>query len=133
MPKFGMAKKSQRGRGRGSMGRGPYKSAEDPDLYGRGGIKLRQWRLYREMTVAQLAERANLSTGTISGIESATAGYGHATLVQLAKALDTTVAGLFGVNPLKHAEFWSVWDKLDDAQRRRVMDFALGMLGITKP
>src|SRR5262245_1582613 len=132
MPKFGMGKKSRRGQGRGTMGRGPYKTGEDPDLYGKGGIKVRQWRIFRGLTVAELAERANLSTGTISSIEGATSGYGHATLGQLAKALETSVAALFGVNPLKDVEFWSVWDKLDDSQRQRVMDFAMGMLGITK-
>src|SRR5262245_9254829 len=95
--------------------RGPYRSKDDPTAYGLAGIKVRQWRLYRKMTVAVLAERARLAPGMISNIEAGKVGFGPDTLVRLAAALDTTVAGLFGVDPLRHVEFWSIWDQADDA------------------
>jgi DNA-binding XRE family transcriptional regulator len=111
--------------------RGPYET-DDPEKLGTGDIKLRQWRLFRKMTVAMLAEAAELSTGTISGIEGGDLGYSYVTLHKLAKALRTTVAGLFGVNPLKDREFWSVWDQASAPQRQRIMDHALGVVGPRK-
>lgn len=112
----------------GKAARGPYKAAEeDPEKFGKGGIKLRQWRLYRRMTVADLADRAGLSTGTITDIESGKNGWGPVTLLKLADALGTSPAGLLGINPLKDPDFWAVWSGATEPQRRRITDFALGI------
>lgn len=80
--------------------RGPYlKEVNDPDQVGQAGIRVRQHRLARAWTVAKLAEVADLSQGTISGIESAKSGYSADALEKLAAALETTVGGLFDVDP----------------------------------
>jgi transcriptional regulator with XRE-family HTH domain len=115
--------------------RGPYKqSPEDLEKLGTLGMKLRQWRKYRNsMTIEQLAAEARVSTGTISGLEAADSGFSPTTIAKLCKALDITTAQLFGTNPLKHPDFWSIWDRADERQRERIQDHAIGVVGKIRP
>lgn len=109
--------------------RGPY-GPEDQEKLGTDGIHLRQWRLFRGMTIAALAEAADVANGTITGIESGDVGWTSSMLSKLAIALDTTTAALLGVNPLKGSEqFLSLWDRADKAQRQRIDDYAQGVVG----
>lgn len=113
--------------------RGPYKiDVENPEKLGTGGIKLRQWRIHRDMTVAMLAAKADVSTGTVSDIEAAKLGWSWRTLHKLADALRTTPAALLGVNPLADREFWTIWDDASEPQRQRIADYAMGAVGEKK-
>lgn len=128
---FSMAKD---GKAKVPITRGPYRQApEDLEKLGTLGIKLRQWRVYRAMTIEILAEKARVSTGTISGIEGGRSGFTHTTISKLSKALHTTPGALLGLNPLAHAEFWSIWDRADERQRERIQDHAFGVVGKIKP
>jgi transcriptional regulator with XRE-family HTH domain len=107
--------------------RGPYqKDVEDPDQVGLAGIRLRQHRLARAWTVEKLAEKAGLSPGTISGIESGKSGYSPATLEKLAHALDTTVGGLFDIDPRpgKGGATLELYRHASDEQRRKLDEMA---------
>lgn len=118
-------------RGRKPGPRGPYlQEVGDPDQLGTGGIRLRQHRLARAWTIEVLAEKANLSVGTISGIEGGTVGYSYISLKKLAKALETTVGALFDVDPRPgHAvEIWPLWSRASERQRQRMLDHAKGVM-----
>lgn len=119
-----MAKKKLLGR------RGPY-DADDPTQFGTLGIKLRQWRLFLEMTIEELAEAAKVSTGTISGIEAGGSGFSKESLPKLANALGVTIGQLFDVNPLADREFWTIWREANSSQRQRIHDFAHGLIDKT--
>jgi transcriptional regulator with XRE-family HTH domain len=126
-----MAKK-QGGRPAGK--RGPYKTesdVSDPDQLGTGWIKVRQHRLAKPWTVEMLAEVAEMSQGTISGIEGGKVGYSHQTLIKLANALGTTVGALFDVDPRggKGGEIYPLWGRASPSQRQRIIAYTKGMLG----
>lgn len=121
-----------RGRRGGRPGgpRGPYRSdILDPNELGSGGIRVRQHRHKKQWTIEVLAERANLSTGTISGIEKGTLGYGPETLQKLAIALGTTIPGLFlPPHTRDDSEFLQLLERADDAEFQRITDFARGVV-----
>jgi transcriptional regulator with XRE-family HTH domain len=130
MHNFSMAKASKPKSKIG--GRGPYrrKSAQDLAQVGRGGILLRQWRMHREMTVEALAGRAQVSNGTVTGIENGTVGFTGDTLDKLAKALGTNIAFLFGINPLAGAEteILAIWEAASKEERQRIVDYSRGVV-----
>lgn len=132
LPNVSMAKRTAKGRGTGS--RGPYKEVEDPEGLGTGGIRLRQHRLAKLMTVEKLAERAGVSSGTISGIERGKLGYSPDTLNALAKALGTTVGALFDVDPKAEdgGEIWPLWGRANAPEKQRILDYAKGVVGSKK-
>jgi transcriptional regulator with XRE-family HTH domain len=114
--------------------RGPYKSdVADPNQLGTGGIRLRQHRLSKGWTIEVLAREASLSDGTITGIEAGKLGYGHETLNKLAKALHVSVGALFDEDPRNkaadHVEIGPLWRRAKPDQRRRIADFAKGVVG----
>lgn len=78
---------------------------------------LREWREHRGLTLEQLAERANLSLGTVSGVELYRVDFTGKTLRQLAEALETTAASLIAGPPSEDGEIWSIWDELGRQDR----------------
>lgn len=132
MPKVSMAKRTAKGRGAGA--RGPYKEVEDAERLGTGGIRLRQHRLSKFLTVEALAELAGVSGGTISGIENGKLGYSPDTLVALAGALETTVGSLFDVDPRDNggSEIWPIWSRASGTERQRILDYSRGVVGVKK-
>lgn len=80
---------------------------------------VKQWRIYREMTVEELAEAAEMSTGNISALENQRQGYSPEGLEKLAKALKTTRTALLEVDPEsdRTKSFWQLWARATpDAQ-----------------
>lgn len=111
--------------------RGPYKlSPEELAKFGTGGIKLRQWRAFRGLTIPILALKAGVSAGTISQIENAETGWGDNMIIDLSNALEIEPAMLLGVNPLEKPEFWELWNRADPGQKLRINDYALGVVGV---
>lgn len=133
MRKFSVAQKPRK-----TGKRGPYKTrpktgtlgdVEDPDKLGTGGIRLRQHRLARGWTVEMLSIEADLSPGTISGIERGELGWSKDSLAKLAKALKTTIGALFDRDPRRgrEGEFYVLYERLDAGKRQRVRDFTKGI------
>lgn len=102
---------------------------EKADKLGTGGIRLRQHRLARDWLVSDLAEKAGVSNGTISGLENGASWASDAVLERLATALGVTVGELFEVDPRqgKAPGIWTLWRAADEAERQRILDYAMGV------
>lgn len=116
--------RTKRGAKTDTAARGPYFSPEDLLQRGTAGVYLRQWRALRKMTIAALAESADVADGTITGIENDDVGFTNATLGKLSVALGCTVAQLVGVNPLENEELWPLLDNATTEQRRIIVNHA---------
>lgn len=81
---------------------------------------IKEWRVFRDMTVEEVAERADLATGTISAIENRTAGFSPESLEAIAKALRVQSGYLLSVNPLDENSIWPLWDVAKPEQRSQI-------------
>jgi transcriptional regulator with XRE-family HTH domain len=109
---------------------GPHKPKPKPPRVPRHNIK--NWRIYRLMTVEQLAEATGMSTGNISALENGRQGYSEVGLKTLADALRATPAQLLEVNPLLDAEtqqFWPLWEKASPNDRETLIIMAKRLIG----
>lgn len=86
------------------------------------GNYLEDWRLYRNLTQAQLAERASVSEATVSSIENG-AGFGKKTLQRLALALECRPGDLLSYPPPGPADaiFVEKWRALEERDQRRIL------------
>lgn len=98
---------------------GPHRQkAKTPPLqWSKNYVK--EWRIFRDMTVDELSEASGMSTGNISALENRRQGYSGEGLEKLSKALKTTPAALLGVNPLADGSdsFWLLWEKASPQDR----------------
>lgn len=87
---------------------------------------LKSWRIYRKMTIAELAAESGLSVGTISNMEGLKVGFSPESLLALAKALQTSTSALLMVNPLKDRAgmVWTLWDQASATQRAQIAEIA---------
>lgn len=101
---------------------GPHRNRQKapPRQWGKNTIK--SWRIFRGLTVAQLAEMTNQSTGNISAIENRRQGYSDESLEKLAHALKTTPGALLDIDPLADGpeSFWSLWEKAGPADQETI-------------
>jgi transcriptional regulator with XRE-family HTH domain len=81
----------------------------------------KEWRKYRGLTQEKLASRVDLSTSSISQLETGKQGFTDGTLEVLADALNCEPGDLLMRNPLDTEAPWSIWDKLSPAQKRQAM------------
>lgn len=98
--------------------RGPHQLGQrrPPQEWVRTFIK--EWRIYRGLTVEELAEKAGMSVGNLSAIENRRQGYSADSLGRLAVALKTTAGALLTVNPTGDAaNFWQLWERATAADR----------------
>jgi len=102
--------------------KGPYrkKTIARP----RRKIFLSEWRIFRGLTVEELATRSGMSTGNISNLQTGKQGYSDEGLQKLAKALDIDVGSLLEVDPLADREMWSVWTEATPEQRAQITAIA---------
>lgn len=104
---------------------GPHRARPKapPRQWGRNYVK--EWRIFRDLTVDALSEATGMSTGNISALENRRQGYSAEGLEKLAKALKTTPAALLGVNPLAEGtdSFWLLWEKAtpQDQETTKIM------------
>ena len=80
---------------------------------------IKQWRVYRNLTQAQLASRIGISEPHLSLLENGRRQYTQAFLEKAADALGTEPASLLMRNPELEDPMWSVWEDLDPAQKRQ--------------
>lgn len=87
---------------------------------------VKQWRLFRKMTVEGLAEAADMSQGNLSAIENLRQGYSDESLAALAHALKTTTGALLNVDPSNSAtgDFWHMWGQANEDQRTQLAEIA---------
>ena len=89
-----------------------------------------EWRVFRgrtlpggKLTQECLAEKAGLSTSSISQYESGKQGYSQASLEALAAALSCRPGDLLTINPLDPNAPWSLLAELSTESRRKVEDY----------
>ncbi|MBO6901395.1 MAG: helix-turn-helix transcriptional regulator [Rhizobiaceae bacterium] len=80
---------------------------------------IRQWRLFRNLTQEQLAERVGVTIGTISQLETGRINYRQPLLEELAWALRCRPGDLLNVDPTTDGAFWSIWETLEPEQREQ--------------
>jgi transcriptional regulator with XRE-family HTH domain len=85
---------------------------------------IQEWREYRELTQAQLAEKIGVSISTISQLENSKQGYSQATLEALADALMCQPADLLKWNPLVEDDLRTIWESPDHPARRQLAEIA---------
>lgn len=82
---------------------------------------IKEWRKHRGLTQERLAERVEMSTSSISQLETGKQSYTQDTLEALADALQCTPGDLLIRNPLDTEALWSIWEGLDPPQRRQAI------------
>jgi transcriptional regulator with XRE-family HTH domain len=82
---------------------------------------IRQWRKKRGLTLEACSERAGMSKGNLSNIETGKTGYSQATLEALADALQCDPVDLLVRNPSDPDGIWSLWDQAKPAQRKQLI------------
>ncbi len=80
-----------------------------------------EWRKHRGLTQERLAGRIGKTQGAISQLENFQIEYTQGMLEALADALNCTAADLVMRNPLDTGAPWSIWDRLQPAQRRQAL------------
>ena len=89
---------------------------------------VREWRKKRGLTLEQCAERAGMSKGNLSNIETGKTGYNQATLEALAGALQCDPVDLLIRNPTDPEGIWSLWERAQPAQRKQLLGMIDGFL-----
>lgn len=79
---------------------------------------IRQWREYRNLSQAQVAERLGISQTNYGRIERGLVPYNQDILEQLADSLLCSVADLLMRNPADKNAIWSIHDQLAKAPER---------------
>lgn len=82
---------------------------------------IRQWRIYRNLTLEQLAERLDMTPSHLSMLERGLRGYTQDTLEQIADALQTDPASLLMRNPEDPDAIWSIWDSASEGEKRQIV------------
>lgn len=85
---------------------------------------IREWRQYRGLKQAELAERAGTTEATVSRLESGKMAYTQKMIEALAAALGTEPGLMIGHNPGKGAQIYDLLDKADDRERRAISEVA---------
>jgi len=82
---------------------------------------IREWRRHRGLGQEQLAARVDMTTSSISQIETYKQGWTDETLAAIAEALQCSPGDLLIRNPLEEEAPWSIWDRLTAEKRRTFM------------
>lgn len=85
---------------------------------------IKEWRIFRDMTVEELAARSGLAVGTISAIENRSAGFSPESLEAIAGALRVPSGYLLSINPNDEDSIWPVWEAAGPSQRGQITALA---------
>lgn len=89
---------------------------------------IRQWRQYREMTQATLAERIGIDRSYLSSIETGRRRYDQPLLEAAAEALRCTPADLVMRDPSQPEMLWSIYDQLTPVQRVQLAEIGKALI-----
>lgn len=86
---------------------------------------LRVWRLHREMTLEQLAEKVGTTAGVVSLLETGERGLSAKWLRRLAPVFDTTPGHLLDHDPTEvSADVLHIWAHAGLRQKQQIVDIA---------
>ena len=83
---------------------------------------IRQWRVHRGLSQERLASRLDITKGALSQLERGRTGYTQPMLEGLAVALNCAPADLIMRDPLQTSSIWTIWDKVPQTERGRVIE-----------
>lgn len=83
----------------------------------------REWRKFRDLSQERLAERVEMSTSTISQIETGKQGFTDSTLIAIAEALQCTPGDLLSRDPRKEGEIVDLLSRLDERKREEALTY----------
>ena len=83
---------------------------------------IREWRKYRNLSQEALAGRIDKTQSYISKLEKFSQEYNQPTLEALAYALMCEPADLIMRDPSQQSSIWSIWDKVPETERGRVIE-----------
>ena len=83
---------------------------------------IKEWRLHRGLNQEQLAARIDKDQSYVSKVERYLHDYNQELLEALAYALLCEPADLIMRDPTQPASIWTIWDKVPQTERRRVIE-----------
>lgn len=83
---------------------------------------IRAWRLHRGLTLERMAERLNVTAGSLSQLERGTIGYTQAMLEALAEALSCEPADLISRPPGTENGLSLIWDQIPVEDREKALN-----------
>lgn len=89
--------------------RGPHRNSAPKAPRKAAKSYLKAWRLFRDLTVEELAEAADMSAANVSAIENQRQGYSPESLEKLAHALKIDTGTLLNVDPNSAGSIWPLW------------------------
>lgn len=94
-----------------------------------GPNHLAEWREYRKLTQAALANLVGTNANMVGYLESGERGLSAKWLRRLATALDTTPGMLLDYNPLEiSSDVIDIWSRADLRQKRQLTDIARALV-----
>lgn len=86
-----------------------------------------EWREHRGLSQRALSRLAGVSHNTIRRIEMSESNWNEDTLGRIAQALNTDIPSLLARHPEQTEGIWTVWTGLTDAERRQLVELAIGL------
>lgn len=99
-----------------------------PPPSGRKASYIKQWRNFRKVTQAALAEAVGMSNGNLSNIENGKQPYIQDHLEAIARILRCEVADLILRNPQEPEGIWSLWDRAKSEQKQQILKIVRALL-----
>lgn len=88
------------------------------------GHFIKEWRLHRELTQEQMAERVGIDKSYLSKIENGRKRYDQPFLEAASEVLNCTPADLIERDPSTSARIWEIYDRMNAAQREQLVEIA---------
>jgi transcriptional regulator with XRE-family HTH domain len=93
---------------------------------------IRQWRKHRGITQERLADRAGMSPGNLSNIETGKQPYTQGHMEALADALNCEVVDLLVRDPSDPEGIWTLWERARPAERQQIVRVAQALIARAK-
>lgn len=94
-----------------------------------GPNHLREWRIYRKLTLGELAERVGTNANMIGYLESGERGLTAKWLRKLADALDTTPGMILDHDPADiDSDILEIWASASIRQKRQIAEIAAALI-----
>lgn len=90
---------------------------------------LKEWRLYRGLTLERLADRVGVQPSALSYLERGQSGYQQGLLEALAEALGVTPSQVLDVDPNKEGEVVDLMRLIDDKNRDQAIRVLKALTG----
>ena len=112
----------------GKFNMAKLKTVEPLPPFKRKPAFIKQWRKFRKVTQANLAEAVGMSTGNMSNIENGKQPYIQDHLEAIAGILRCEVADLILRNPQEPEGIWALWGRAKPEQRQQILKIIRAIL-----